>query len=184
MARSLTTAVKNELATNQLNPVILIYLNLNGGQRFTDHYKDITYDSNTYTASSLFLGLSNVSESSDVAVDNITIAFTGADQAIISLLLNNPYMEKEAEIYKGFLNSSQQLISDPFLLFKGRIESFNLDEDIDSSTLTINIASHWSDFERTQGRKTNTNSQKLYFSDDVGFDFASQSTQDIKWGRT
>ena len=27
MARSLTTAVKNELATNQLNPVNLIYLN-------------------------------------------------------------------------------------------------------------------------------------------------------------
>jgi hypothetical protein len=93
-------------------------------------------------------------------------------------------MEKEAEIYNGFLNSSQQLISDPFLLFKGRIESFNLDEDVNESTITINIASHWSDFERIQGRKTNTNSQKIYFSDDVGFDFASQSTVDIKWGRT
>jgi hypothetical protein len=184
MARSLTTAVKNELATDTLNPIILIYLNVAGGQRFTDHYKDITYDSNTYTASSLFLGLSNVTESAEVAVDNITIAFTGADQAFISLILNNPYMEKEAEIYNGFLNSSQQLISDPFLLFKGRIESFNLDEDVNESTITINIASHWSDFERIQGRKTNTNSQKIYFSDDVGFDFASQSTVDIKWGRT
>jgi hypothetical protein len=106
MARSLTTAVKNELATNQLNPVNLIYLNVAGGQRFTDHYKDITYDANTYTASSLFLGLSNVSESPDVSVDSITLAFTGADQAIISLLLNNAYMEKEAEVYKGFLTVS------------------------------------------------------------------------------
>jgi len=183
MARSLTTAVKNELATDSLNPVILIYLNLGTGLRFTDHYKDITYDSNTYSASSLFLGLSNVSESSDVAVDNITIAFTGADQAIISLLLNNPYMEKEAEIYKGFLNSSQQLISDPFLLFKGRIESFALEEDSTSSTLSISIASHWSDFERIQGRKTNTNSQQIHFADDVGFEYASQTVTNIKWGR-
>jgi hypothetical protein len=184
MARSLTTAVKNELATNQLNPVNLIFLNIAGGQRFTDHYKDITYDANTYTASSLFLGLSNVSESPDVSVDSITLAFTGADQAIISLLLNNTYMEKEAEVYKGFLNSSQQLISDPFLLFKGRIESFALEEDSTSSTLSISIASHWSDFERIQGRKTNTNSQQIHFAGDVGFDFASQTVQDIKWGRS
>jgi len=183
MARSLTTAVKNELATDKLNPVILIYFNISTGLRFTDHYKDITYDSNTYTASSLFLGLSDISESSEVSVDSISVAFSGADQTIISLVFNNDYMEKEAEIYKGFLNSSQQLIADPFLLFKGRIESFNLDEDETSSTITINIASHWSDFERIQGRRTNTASQQLYFSGDVGFDYASQSVLDIKWGR-
>jgi hypothetical protein len=183
MARSLTTAVKNQLASDKLNPIILIYLNINGGQRFTDHYKDITYDSNTYSSSSLFLGLSEISESSEVAVDNITIAFSGADQAIISLILNNPYMEKEAEIYRGFLDSSQALIADPFLLFKGRIESFNIDEDINSSQLVMNIASHWSDFERIQGRKTNTNSQQLYFAGDLGFEYASQTTQDIKWGK-
>jgi len=184
MARGLTSNVKSELATNQLNPVNLIYLNIAGGQRFTDHYKDITYDSNTYSASSLFLGLSNVSESPEVSVDSITVAFTGADQTIVSLLLNNEYMEKEAEIYKGFLNSSQTLISDPFLLFKGRIESFSLEEDANNSTLNISIASHWSDFERIQGRKTNTNSQELYFTGDVGFDYASQSVSDIKWGRS
>jgi hypothetical protein len=183
MARSLTTAVKNELATDSLNPVILIYLNLGTGLRFTDHYKDITYDSNTYSASSLFLGLSNVSESSEVAVDSIVISFDGANQTIVSLILNSPYMEKEAEVYRGFLNSSQQLIADPFLLFKGRIESFNLDEDINTSSISLNIASHWSDFEKIKGRKTNTSSQQLHFSGDVGFDFASQTTQDIKWGK-
>ena len=184
MARGLTTAIKTALASNKLNPVTLIYLGIGSGSRYTDHYKDITYDSNTYTASSLFLGLSNVSESPEVSVDSITVSFTGADQTIVSLLLNNEYMEKEAEIYKGFLNSSQGLISDPFLLFKGRIESFSLEEDANNSTLNISIASHWSDFERIQGRKTNTNSQKLYFSGDVGFDYASQSVSDIKWGRS
>lgn len=183
MARSLTTAVKSELASDQLNPVILIYFNIASGQRFTDHYKDITYASNTYSASSLFLGLSSVSESPEVAVDSISVGFSGADQTIISLIFNNDYMEKEAEIYRGFLDSSHQLIANPFLLFKGRIESFNLDEDINSSVISINIASHWSDFEKIKGRKTNTTSQKLYFTGDVGFDYASQTTQDIKWGK-
>jgi hypothetical protein len=140
MARSLTTAVKNELATNQLNPITLVYFNISTGLRFTDHYKDITYDSNTYSASSLLLGVSDISESSEVSVDSIAVSFSGADQTIISLVFNNEYMEKEAEIYKGFLNSSQQLIADPFLLFKGRVESFNLDEDETSSTITLNYS--------------------------------------------
>jgi hypothetical protein len=46
MARGLSTAVNNELATDKLNPVTLVYLNVGSGLRFTDHYKDITYDGN------------------------------------------------------------------------------------------------------------------------------------------
>ena len=50
MARGLTSAVNTELATDKLNPVTLVYLAVGSGSRFTDHYKDLTYDSNTFTA--------------------------------------------------------------------------------------------------------------------------------------
>jgi hypothetical protein len=184
MTRTLTTAVKNELLTDSLQPITLVYINVGTGFRFTDHYKDITYDSNTYSASSLFTRLSSVTESSEIEVSNITLSFSGADQTIISLFLSNNYMEKEAEVYKGFLNSSEAVIADPFLLFKGRIESFSIDETINNSNANIVVASHWSDFSKIEGRKTNTGSQQLHFSTDKGFEFASQTVQDIKWGRT
>ena len=184
MTRTLTTAVKNELETNSLQPITLVYINVSTGFRFTDHYKDVTYDSNTYSASSLFTKISSVTESSEVEVSNITLSFSGADQTIISLFLNNNYMEKEAEVYKGFLDSNEQVIADPFLLFKGRIESFSIDESINQSNANIIVASHWSDFSKIEGRKTNTGSQQLHFSGDLGFEFASQTTQDIKWGKT
>jgi len=184
MTRTLTTAVKNELLTDSLQPVTLVYINVGTGFRFTDHYKDITYDSNTYSASSLFTRLSSVTESSEIEVSNITLSFSGADQTIISLFLSNNYMEKEAEVYKGFLNSSEAVIADPFLLFKGRIESFSIDETINNSNANIVVASHWSDFSKIEGRKTNTGSQQLHFANDLGFEFASQTVQNIKWGRT
>ena len=183
MTRTLTTAVKNELETNSLQPITLVYINVSTGFRFTDHYKDVTYDSNTYSASSLFTKISSVTESSEVEVSNITLSFSGADQTIISLFLNNNYMSKDVEVYKGFLDDSQALIADPVTLFKGKIESFNVDEEINNSTVNISVASHWADFERVQGRKTNTNSQQIYFSGDVGFDYASQHIAEIKWGR-
>ena len=184
MARGLTSAVNTELATDSLNPVTLVYLGVSTGSRYTDHYKDITYDSNTYLASSIFLDTSAVSESSEVEITNIQLRFSGADQTIISLFLSNQYMEKEAEVYKGFLDSSEQVIADPFLLFKGRIESFSIDESINQSNVNIVVASHWSDFSKIEGRKTNTGSQQLHFTNDLGFEFASQTVQDIKWGRS
>jgi hypothetical protein len=95
MARGLTTAVNNELATDKLNPITLVYINVGTGFRFTDHYKDVTFDGNTYSASSLFLKVSEVTESSQVEVANIAIEFTGADQTIVSLFLSNSYMEKD-----------------------------------------------------------------------------------------
>ena len=183
MTRNLTTAIKNELETDSLQPINLVYINVGSGYRFTDHYKDVTYNSNTYTASSLFTKLSSVKESSEVEVSNITLSFSGADQTIISLFLSNTYMEREAEVYKGFLDNNEQVIADPFLLFKGRIESFSIDESINQSNANIVVASHWSDFSKIEGRKTNTGSQQLHFAKDLGFEFASQTVQDIKWGR-
>ena len=92
-------------------------------------------------------------------------------------------MEKEAEVYKGFLDSNESVIADPFLLFKGRIESFSIDESINQSNVNVLVTSHWSDFNKIEGRKTNTNSQQIHFSTDLGFEYASQTIGDIKWGR-
>jgi hypothetical protein len=182
MTRSLTASLITELETNKLNPVELVYLGIGAGTYYTDHYKDITYDGNTYTASSLFLGSSEVQETADVSVNNLTLKFSGADTTIISLLLNNDYMNKQAKVYRGFLNDSQALIADPFLLFDGRISNFTLEENATTSSVNVVIASHWVDFEKVQGRKTAVNSQKIYFPNDEGMEFASKTSQKIKWG--
>ena len=182
MTRSLTAGVIAELATNKLNPVELIYLGISTGTYYTDHFSNLTFNGNTYTSSSLFLGSSEVQETADVSVNNLTLKFSGADTTIISLLLNNDYMNKPANLYRGFLDDSGTLIADPFLLFEGRIANFSLEENATTSSINIIIASHWADFEKVQGRRTSENSQKLLFSTDKGMEFASQTAQKIKWG--
>ena len=92
-------------------------------------------------------------------------------------------MDKRAWVYRGFLDDNQELISSPFLLFDGRIENLNIEEDETTSSVNISIASHWADFDKTKGRRTNTNSQRLHFPNDKGFDYASQTAKEIKWGR-
>ena len=82
-----------------------------------------------------------------------------------------------------FLNDSNALIADPFLLYKGTIDTFQISESGSESYITLRIVSHWADFEKSNGRKTNNISQQRFFSTDVGMNFSSETVLDIKWGR-
>ena len=63
MTRSLTTAIKNELATNDIRPVHLITIGFATPVNITDCSFDLTSSvsgsSVTYSASDFILGLSN-----------------------------------------------------------------------------------------------------------------------------
>jgi len=65
-------------------------------------------------------------------------------------------MEKEAEVYKGFLDSNEAVIADPFLLYSGNIESFSINESETTSTVNISVVSHWADFDKRMVEKQTT----------------------------
>ncbi len=58
-----------------------------------------------------------------------------------------------------------------------------MNESEKESTVNLAVVSHWADFDKKNGRKTNNTSQQRFFSADVGMDFSSETVQDIKWGR-
>lgn len=187
MTRNLTTAIKNELATNNINPVHLITLSFSSPVNITDCSFSITSSisgsSITYVASDFILGISNFTEETDITKTSITLALSGANQTFISTVLNENVINDSVTIYRGFLDNSNSLIADPFLLYDGQIDSFSISEKETSSEVSLAIVSHWADFEKTSGRKTNNTSQKRFFSTDVGMNFSSETVQDIKWGR-
>ena len=187
MTRSLTTAVKNELATNDIRPVHLITISFGTPVNITDCSFSLTSSvsgsSVTYSASDFILGISNHTEETDITKSSVNISLSGADQTFISTVLNENVVNDNVDIFRGFLNDSNGLIADPFLLYRGKIESFEIQEGEKDSTVALSIVSHWADFEKKNGRKTNNTSQQRFFSTDVGMDFASQTVQDIKWGR-
>ena len=109
---------------------------------------------------------------------------SGADQTFISTVLSENITNDEVTVFRGLLADDNTLIADPFLLYKGNIESFNIQESEKSSAVNLTVVSHWADFDKKNGRKTNNTSQQRFFSTDVGMDFSSQTVLDIKWGRS
>ena len=187
MTRSLTTAIKNELATNDIRPVHLITIGFSSPVNITDCSFPLTSSvsgsSVTYTASDFIMGISNFTEETDVTKTSLTLSLSGADQTFISTVLNENVVNDSVDIFRGLLNSSNALVADPFLLYSGTIDSFTVSENKNSSNVNLQIVSHWADFDKTNGRKTNNTSQQRFFSADVGMDFSSETVQDIKWGR-
>ena len=187
MTRSLTSAVKTELATNDIRPVHLITLGFGTPVNITDCSFSLTSSvsgsSVTYNASDFILGISNHTEETDITKSSVSLVLSGADQTFISTVLGENVVNDSVDIFRGFLNDSNALISDPFLLYRGKIDSFDISEGDKESTVGLRIVSNWADFEKKNGRKKNNTSQKRFFSADVGMDFASQTVQDIKWGR-
>ena len=187
MTRSLTSAVKTELATNDIRPVHLITIGFATPVNLTDCSFSLTSSvsgsSVTYNASDFILGISNHTEETDITKSSVSISLSGADQTFISTVLNENVVNDSVDIFRGFLYHYNSLIADPFLLYRGKIDSFDISETDKESIVGLQIVSNWADFEKRNGRKTNNTSQQRFFSGDVGMDFASQTVQDIKWGR-
>lgn len=188
MTRSLTSAVKTELATNDIRPVHLITIGFGSPVNLTDCSFSLTSSvsgsSVTYNASDFILGISSINEETDISKSSLSLSLSGADQTFISIILNENVINDSVDIYRGFLDSSSSLIADPFLIYKGKIDGYTINETDKDSIVNLTIVSHWADFEKKNGRKTNNTSQQRFFSTDVGMDFSSETVLDIKWGRT
>jgi hypothetical protein len=188
MTRALTSAIKTELATNNIRPVHLITIGFGTPVNITDCIYDLTSSvsgsSVTYSSSSFLLSIPQFTEETDLTKTSLNLSLSGSSQTFISTVLNENVVNDSVDIYRGLLNSSNALIADPFLLYKGSVDTFAIEETDTESFVTLSIVSHWADFEKSSGRKTNNNSQQRFFSTDVGMDFSSQTVLDIKWGRS
>jgi len=183
MPRTVNATMLAALANDGFTMVHLIYLGVGSGLRVTNHASDITWNSQTWDASPYLLEVGTPSESRDLRVNQLGIQFSGVGQAYQSVFLQNDWMNKPATVRLMVLDSNGVITGAPLVVFDGQISNWQFTESRKSSKVIVSISSHWADFQKTQGRLTNNNSQQFYFDGDVGFEYAAHTVRDIKWGR-
>tara|TARA_R100001377_G_scaffold8546_1_gene4466 strand:+ start:52 stop:606 length:555 start_codon:yes stop_codon:yes gene_type:complete len=183
MSRGIHSDVITELAKDAFNMAHLVSIDFSTPVYLTDYSHDIVFSNNTYSSSSHLLGMADVNETSDAQIGTFTINLSGVNQTFIAILLSENYIDRGVVISRAILNSAGAIIGVPIPLYKGRIDGFAIKDDKSTSQINLSTASHWSDFEKESGRRTNHNSQQIFFPGDKGFEFASSAVKDIKWGR-
>lgn len=188
MPRGLTNAVKTELATGNIDPVYLVDIEFSSRIYLTTAPFDITSSvsgsSQTYLSNGHLRSITGANETNRPTKNTLSFSLSGVDQTYIAVALNENIINTNVSLYKGYLDSNNAVISDPFLIFYGTIDSYKISDNTTTANLIISVTSHWGNFSKTAGRTTTDNSQKRFFSTDKGMEFAALTVRDIKWGRT
>ena len=185
MDRGASSEFIAEILKSSNQPVYLVEVWFDDGTiRMTDAWINVLWSTNTYTANGHFLGFSGLSETSDMSIPNVTVQVSAVDQTWISIALSKPYIDRRIAIYKAFLDYRLAIISNPLLVFDGRIDSMEISDDPNNGTCTIAVtaSSQWVDFQRTPGRHTNDPEEQIWFPGDRGFQFVTNINREIKWG--
>jgi hypothetical protein len=187
MSRGLSTATNTALARQALVSYVLLDV---AGFYYTDAPYDIAYFGNTYEAQGNFLGISETTENAETQVTSISITFTGLDSTTMLRFANSDIINKDVTVYRALWDqATEDLIYDsagdgPLTIFKGKIAGYRVEDAQDTATLTVQVDSQFTDFEKINGRRTNLANFQREFPADFSMQFSHETLTDLKWGKT
>ena len=183
MTRVIHADVITELAKPSFRTARLIKIDFALPVFLCDFYQDIIYNSNTYEAGGQLIGIPSINETSAVRVSSVSLNLSGVHQSTVSTILSENTVDRKVTMYRAVIDDSGVIIGNPIMIYEGRLTKFGINDTDNTSTVSLTIANHWGDFELKAGRKTNDNSQRMFFNSDAGMAFSGLMTKDVKWGR-
>lgn len=173
--------------SDRLRTFHLIAMEFATPARFAMAHRDITWNGVTYRASGDLLEVSDAEESTEIRANEIQITLSGVSQANLAQALLQEFIERPVTIRRGFFGADDAIVIGPVTIFEGRVDSWSWAEDPDRGTaaITWRVASHWVDFERTAGRRSNHEDQQLHYPGDRGLEHAHESELPLEraeWG--
>ena len=182
MSRGLSTAIKNAFAGSAYQTATLVKLDLNTDRFFTNAPMTITYDSNDYVSTGLFLDLADLEENSTLTTGAFQMRLTSVSTGVLDDLLTYGYVDRPVNVYIALLDSDMAVIDAPFEYFAGVINSFQVGETNTTSVLTLQVGNNWTQHDKINGRYLTDTSQKRYFSGDKAFEYVPQTGRQLEWG--
>tara|TARA_R100000734_G_C3308164_1_gene98789 strand:- start:427 stop:978 length:552 start_codon:yes stop_codon:yes gene_type:complete len=153
--------------------------------RVTNAPFDVTYNSETYSAVGALLSIDEIENNMNFEVPKFTLQVNGLVELVnneffIETMLGLQYIDKPVTIFRSYFDQGVQIGT--IEVFKGRIEGAQLNYDPSGGcSVGIEIASHWSTWDKTNGRFTNKNSQQFHFSTDTGLNNCEEVQKEILW---
>ena len=209
MSRTIDSNITSALAEGNIKPFFTFKIEFDTQTLFLYTGEgNLFLGGNQYTGIGSLLTFTNVEESADIGAKSVSIQLSGVPSTNLALALSNPYQGREITIGFGIradplllgneendliLNQDGQpidisTISNPdavSTLFVGYIDTMDINEGTDTSTITVKVESKLLELERQRVLRYTSAIQKSLYSGDKGFDFVDQ-LQDKKfiWGRS
>lgn len=183
--KSIDAGILSALSAETVRAIYLVRLDFDGGTiGWNSGYRDITYGGATYLGLGDITSIAAVKEEVGIKSATLAVGVSGIDPTIVSLLLSEPYINRQASVHYTLLDAEDQVISgSPVLLFRGTIDSI---EGTFGSTasFTVSLKSRLADWERVRMVRNTDAEQQRAYPGDKGFEFVAQMEQaKIIWPR-
>lgn len=185
MSRGITGAVNTIFESDNLSPFMAIDLEFDGGNFYAwTGYGNITFNGATFIGGGDFLNVSQISETSEIQANGISVNLSGIPSDLISSALSETYQGRPAKLYLGVLDANSAVVADPYLIFSGRMDVMGIEDSGDTANINVTAESRLIDLERSRERRYTSEDQKINYPNDKGLEFiADLQDKEIVWGR-
>lgn len=148
---------------------------------FCNAASPITVDGTTYSNLGSLLSIGDIKRETKATSGDLTISLTGVDGANVSVILGADIKGSKVEVWRGFFDSNNQIITTPTLQFfkryQGYVGNFSVTEDWNEqmrsrvATCSISCSSFRTILQnRISGLKTNPSVWKNFYPNDTSMD--------------
>lgn len=126
-----------------------------------------------------------ISEGASLQMYGCGLTLSGIPPEYISEMMTPAdYQGKTAIIRLAPLTDDYQIIADPVVVFKGRMDTCDIQLG-QTATITLTVESRLVDWERPRTRRYNDADQQAAHPGDKGMQYVDQMvSKDLKWGRS
>lgn len=190
MTRDLTSGVLTEITAAEVRVGLLVELNTDGGPvRAWSGIGDLVSQGNTFTGVGHLGGIGPIQEAGqEVRANALTLQLSGIPSALISTALTTQYQGRDAKAWLAFFTQASPfvtagLVADPVLLFRGRMDTMQIEDGPETATITVACESRLADLRRPRIRRYTDEDQNQLFAGDRGLEFlAGLQEREIHWG--
>lgn len=174
----------NAVTGSQINHAEFVRLTVGNAATvytFCNAAAPITVSGITFSNLGALLSVGDVQRDIKATSDDMTIALTGIDPTNVGIILGNDIKGSLVEVWRGFFDSNNQIITTPttqfFKRYQGIINSVSITEDFNSeartriATCSISCSSMRRILEnRLSGVKTNQSNWQFIYPNDTSMD--------------
>jgi len=184
MTRTLASTIVSQVEGSIVYPILMAKFEFDGGDlNLWTGYRNLTVGGDIFVGAGELGSVTPTVETETLKAAGLTFSLSGIDSLIIATALTEPYQDRPCTLWLGFMDEDNGYV-DRVQLFKGRMDTMNIEESGELTSVSLAAENVLIGLERSNERRYTGEDQKLSYPTDTGFDqVPALQLKEIAWGR-
>ena len=172
MGRDISAGMISAAGAGSLSPAFFVEMDFSSGfVRAWSGIGTLVWDSRTWLGVGNLGQIEPLSETQDFVANGANLKLSGIPSDLISVALGEQYQGRSASIYLGLFDASGALIADPTILYAASMDTMEINEDGETSTITVRIESQAVSLKRSREWRYTHEDQQIDYPGDLGLEY-------------